>query len=185
MGVSVLRKFVTWTLVILWPLSLTAADAGSAVLHSEGGVWVNGFEISGSTVVFPGDLLETKPGFVANVDAEGSSVVIQPESVVKFQGTFLSLEHGSVSVGTSTSMSVRVNCIKVEPTSKAWTQYDVADVSGKVQVASHKDDVNITQGAALRKTTQENSASPSAVVHEGEQATRDEADCGAAPRPGG
>ena len=138
MGVPVIRKFVSWMMVLLCPLSLTAADTGSAVLHSEGGVWVNGFEISGSTVVFPGDLLETKPGFVANVDAEGSSVVIQPESVVKFQGTFLSLEHGSVSVGTSTSMSVHVSCIKVEPVSSERTQYDVADVSGTVQVAAHK-----------------------------------------------
>ena len=76
--------------------------------------------------VVSGDLLETKPGSVANLDAEGSSVLIQPESVVKFQGNYLSLEHGSVSVGTSTSMSVHVNCIKVEPVSRERTQYDVA-----------------------------------------------------------
>ena len=144
MSVSALRKCVGWMMVVLCPLSLAAADTGSAVLHSEGGVWVNGLEIARSTVVFPGDLLETKPGFVANIDAEGSSVLIQPESVVKFQGTFLSLEHGSVSVGTSTSMSVHVSCIRVEPVSSERTQYDVANVSGTVQIAAHKNDVNIT-----------------------------------------
>src|SRR5271163_2654539 len=174
MGVSALRKFVSWTMVILCPLSLTAADAGSAVLHSEGGVWVNGFEIAGSTVVFPGDLVETKPGFVANLDAEGSSVLIQPESVVKFEGTFLSLEHGGVSVGTSTSMSVHVNCIKVEPVSTERTQYDVSDVTGKVQVAARKNNVNLTQGVALGKPSPQSEASQSATVHEGETATRDE-----------
>jgi hypothetical protein len=185
MGVSALRKFVSWIMVILCPLSLTAADAGSAVLHSEGGVWVNGFEISGSTVVFPGDLLETKPGFVANVDAEGSSVVIQPESVVKFQGTFLSLEHGSVSVGTSTSMSVHVSCIKVEPVSSERTQYDVADVSGTLQVAAHKNEVNIAEGGILQKTNAQGASPVSSIVHEGQQATRAVATaCGAAPRPG-
>jgi hypothetical protein len=173
-------------MVILCPLSLAATDTGSAVLHSEGGVWVNGFEIAGSTVVFPGDLLETKPGFVANVDAEGSSIQIQPESVVKFQGAFLSLEHGSVSVGTSTSMSVHVNCIRVEPVSNERTQYDVSDVSGTVQVAAHKNDVNITQGGRLQKSSRESSPSQSATVREGQQATRDESSlCGAAPRPGG
>ena len=124
---------------------------GAAVVHSKGGVWVNGAEVADSTAVFPGDLLETKPGSVANLDAEGSSVLIQPESVVKFQGNSLNLEHGSVSVGTSTSMSVQVNCIKVEPVSNERTQYDVADVSGTVQVAAHKYDVNITQSSALRK----------------------------------
>src|SRR5271169_178556 len=192
MGVSALRKFVSWTMVILCPLSLTAADAGSAVLHSEGGVWVNGFEISGSTVVFPGDLLETKPGFVANIDAEGSSVLVQPESVLKFQGTFLSLEHGSLSVGTSTSMSVHVSCIKVEPVSSERTQYDVANVSGSVQIAAHKSDVKVTvdgvgsiPGSVPQKTNPQSGSVLSTVVHEGQQATRDQATaCGAAPRPG-
>jgi hypothetical protein len=186
MSVSVSRKFIGWIMVILCPLSLTAADTGSAVLHSEGGVWVNGFEISGSTVVFPGDILETKPGFSANIDAEGSSVAIQPESVVKFQGTFLSLEHGSVSVGTSTSMSVHVSCIKVEPVSSARTQYDVADVSGSVQVAARKNDVSLAQGGVIQKAHAQSGASPlSSVVHEGQQVTRDETTaCGAAPRPG-
>ena len=138
MGVSVLHKSVGWMMVILCPLSLTAADTGSAVLHSEGGVWVNGIETAGSTVVFSGDLLETKPGFSANIDAEGSSVAIQPESVVKFQGTFLSLEHGSVSVGTPTLRSVHVSCIKVEPVSNERTQYDVADIRGAVQVSTQE-----------------------------------------------
>ena len=133
-------------------------------------------------------MLETKPGFVANLDAEGSSVLIQPESVVKFQGTFLSLEHGSVAVGTSTSMSVHVNCIKVEPVSSERTQYDVADVSGTVQVAAHKNDVNITVGGVAKGIFAKNNPSGqsalSSVVHEGQQATREEAAaCGAAARP--
>jgi hypothetical protein len=186
MSVSALRNFIGWVMVVLCPLSLAAADTGSAVLHSDGGVWVNGFEVAGTTSVFPGDLLETKPGFVANLDAEGSSVLIQPESVVKFQGNFLSLEHGSVSVGTSTSMSVHVNCIKVEPVSNERTQYDVTDTSGTVQVAAHKNDVNITQGGTLQKASKEGNSPQSATVHEGQQATRDESvACGSALRPSG
>jgi hypothetical protein len=186
MRVSALRKFVSWMMVILCPISLAAADTGSAVLHSEGGVWVNGFEIAGSTVVFPGDVLETRPGSVANIDAEGSSVLIQAESVVKFQGTFLSLEHGSVSVGTSTSLSVHASCLKVEPVSSERTQYEVSDVSGTVQVAARKNDVNITAGGVLQKTHPQGGSSLSAVVHEGQQTTRDESTaCGAATRPGG
>jgi hypothetical protein len=185
MSVPALRNFFCWVMVVLFPLSLVGADTGSAIVHSKGGVWVNGSEVADSTAIFAGDLLETKPGFVANLDAEGSSILIQPESVVKFQGTFLSLEHGSVSVGTSTSMSVHVNCIKVEPLSNEWTQYDVTDISGTVQVAARKHDVNITQGGALGKAAADNNSSQSATVHEGEQATRDESKaCGAAPRPG-
>jgi len=159
-------------MVILSPLSLAAADTGSAILHSNGGVSVNGTEVADSTAVFPGDVLETKPGFVANLDAEGSSVLIQGESIVEFQDNALRLEHGSVSVSTSTAMSVHVNCLKVEPVSNDRTQYDVTDV-------------RITQGGALGKASKEGNSSQSGTVHEGQRATRDESTaCGAAPRPG-
>lgn len=183
MSVPALRKSVAWLMLFLFPLSLSAADTGSAILRSEGGVWVNGNEIAGSTTIFTGDSLETKPGFVANLDVEGSSVLIQPESIVKFEGTYLTLEHGGVSVGTSTAMSVHVNCIRVEPLSNDRTQYDVADVTGKVEVAAHKADVKITQTGSLHKTSAENSSS-SSVVHEGQQGSRDESQaCGAATPP--
>jgi len=187
MSVPALRNLLCSVMVVLCSLSLVAADTGSAIVHSKGGVWINGAETVDSTSVFPGDLLETKPGFVANLDAEGSSVLIQPESIVKFQSNFLSLEHGSVAVGTSLSMSVHVNCITVEPVSSERTQYDVVDVTGTVQVAAHKSDVNITQGGILRKASKANGASQSATLHEGEKTTRDEsAACGSvAARPGG
>jgi hypothetical protein len=186
MSVPASRYFVSWVMIILFPLSLMAVDTGSAVLHSSGGVWVNGTEVADATAVFAGDLIETKSGFIANLDAEGSSVLIQGESVVKFQGDYLDLEHGSVAVGTSTSMSVHVNCIKVEPLSNDRTQYEVKDVSGTVQVAARKNDVNIRQGGALRKASSETNSSQSGTVHEGEQASRDEsAVCGAPARPEG
>jgi hypothetical protein len=189
MRVPALHNSVCWVMVVLCPLSLLAGDAATtsaAVVHSKGGVWVNGTEVADSTAIFPGDLLETKPGSFANLDAEGSSVLIQPESVVKFQGNSLTLEHGSVSVGSSTSMSVRVNCIKVEPISNERTEYDTANVSGTVRVAVHKQEVNITQIGALRKAMPESASAQSAVVHEGEQATRDvAATCGDPLRPTG
>ncbi len=179
-----LRKFVAWLMLVLWPLSLAAQDKGSAVLRSEGGVWVNGFEISGSTVIFPGDTLETKPGFVANIDAEGSAVQIQPVSIVKFQGTFLDLEHGVVSVGTSTAMSVHIKCIQVEPLSTERTQYEVGDVTGTMQIAARKNDVKITQTGALKKPSLEGGPSQNSIVHEGQQLSREESEaCGAPPSP--
>jgi hypothetical protein len=186
MGICVpaLRKLVAWLMLVLWPLSLTAQDKGSAVLRSQGGVWVNGFEISGSTVIFPGDTLETKPGFVGNIDAEGSAVQIQPVSIVKFQGTFLDLEHGAVSVGTSTAMSVHVKCIQVDPLSTERTQYEVGDVTGTMQIAARKNDVKITQTGTLKKPAVESGSSQNSIVHEGQQLSRDEsAVCGAPPSP--
>jgi hypothetical protein len=186
MSVSKSRCALCWVLTVLFPLSLIAADSNSAVLRSTGGVWVNGAEVGSTTSIFPGDLLETKPGAVANLDAEGSSVLIQAESVVKFNGNSLTLEHGSVSVGTSTGMTVQTDCMRVEPVLHEWTQYDVIHVNEKVQAIAHKRDVNMVQGSSMRKTSTRSGATQSATVHEGEQASRNVTDaCGAAIVPRG
>ena len=186
MSASGSRCFISLVMVLLFPLSLFAADTGAAILHTRGGVWVNGTEVADSTAIFPGDSLETKSGFVANLSAEGSSVLIQGESVVKFQGNYLVLEHGSVAVGTSTSMSVHVDCLSVEPISNDRTQYDVTNLTGKVEVAARTNDVNIKPGGALHKSSAERSTSQSATGREGHDATRDETiACGAPPRPEG
>ncbi|HVI08841.1 MAG TPA: hypothetical protein VND65_11160 [Candidatus Binatia bacterium] len=185
MRVSVLQTIFASALFAFFSAApLHAADAGAALLHSNGGVSVNGSEVGTSQPIFAGDVIETRPGFVANLDVEGSSVLIQSESVVRFQGSFLDLEHGSVSVGTSTAMQVHVKCLKVEPVNSDRTQYDVTDRTGTVQVSALKKDVNITHGGAARKTSTASAATQSATVHEGEQASREEAKaCGAAAPP--
>jgi len=80
-------------------------------------------------------------------------------------------------------MSVHVNCIEVKPVSNGRTEYAVTDLTGKVEVAAHKNGVNVTQSGTLRTTSSQGS-SQSAIVHEGQQATRDETTvCGAASQP--
>lgn len=184
MSVSILRNYVCWALAVLFPLSLSAADTGlSAMLHSKGGVWINGSESPESTAIFPGDSLETKSASVATLDVDGSSVLIQAESLLKFNGDSLTLEHGSVQVTTSKSMIVYVKCIKAIPVSNAWTQYRVTDLNGNVQVAAIKSDVNINKGNRSEKPS-DDSASQSATVREGQQGERNESDaCGAADLP--
>jgi len=186
MSVSIFRFIVCWTMIVIFPASLLADDAGPAILRAQGGVWVNGNEAADSTAIMPGDLLETKPGAVANLTTDGSTILIQAQSIVKYNGDSLTLEHGSVSVGTSRSMSVHIDCLRVVPVSNEWTQYEVTDVNGKVKVDALKLDVNILAGSSIRKTSPESTASASATVHEGQQATRDESEvCGAAKKPVG
>jgi len=200
MGVSILRLrlFLGWTLLIAVPVSLlgqaqtTPAVTGqtgqtaAAVLHAQGGVWINGYEAQDASAVFVGDLIETKTGFSANLSLDGSTVVLQPDSVAKLQDGELVLDHGGVFVGTSTSFKVRVKCITVVPVHNDLTQYDVTDVNGTVQVAAHKDDVRVELGLNREKATPQPETSYGAVVHEGEQGKYVEVEaCGAPPRPAG
>jgi hypothetical protein len=157
-----------------------------AILHSQGGVWVNGYEARDSSAVFAGDLLETKPGFSASLTLDGATVLLQAESVAKFQGDHLVLDHGSVSVGTVKRFRVRVNCITVVPVLNEWTQYEVVDVNRTVQVAARKNDVNVDHEAGLRKAAPGTQAQHQASVHETEQKSYNETElCGAPPRVAG
>jgi hypothetical protein len=180
-------------MVLAFPVSLTAGETSSAILHHNGGVWVDGKVAPDSSAIFVGEVLETKAESIAKLDAEGSSVLVQPESVVRFEENSITLEHGSVSVDTSKGMTVRVKCITVVPVSTAWTQYDVSDVNGTVHVNARKSDVNIEEGSRKAKNEvrleevkpdKEEAASGSANVREGQQASREESLCGIAQRPG-
>lgn len=181
-----MRSFLCVALALILPVSLMAADTPSAILHTQGGVWLNYSEAADSTAVLPGDVLETKAGSRADLSTDGSSVLIEPDSVVKFQGDYLVLDHGRVSVATSKSMSVHVNCIVVEPVSTGWTQFEVTDVSGMVIVSAHKNDVNIKYEGGTAPSPKESAASGEATVHQGEEAKRDESVvCGPPKRPVG
>jgi hypothetical protein len=168
------------------PTAPEQSATGAAILHAQGGVWINGYEARDSSAVFPGDLLETKPGSAANLILDGSTVLIQPESVVKLQSNFLELDHGNVAVGTSKGFKVQVHCITVVPVLNEWTQYEVNNTNGDVQVAARKDDVNVERAGDNKKPTPETAASHGSTVHETEQKSFRESEiCGAPPRPVG
>lgn len=159
---------------------------GAAVLHTQGGAWINGYEAQDSSAVFPGDLLETKVGSSASLTLDGSTVLIQPESVAKLQTNLLELDHGSVFVGTSKSFKVKVRCITVVPVVNEWTQYEVTNLNGNIQVAARKNDVNVEREMDHRKPSLEIEASRGSTVHEGEQKSFDESEmCGAPAKPTG
>jgi ribosomal 50S subunit-recycling heat shock protein len=189
MRVSIVRSCVCWAISAILPLfSMGQAlpeKPGGAILHTQGGVWVNGYEAHDSSAVFPGDVIETKPDSSANLSLDGSTVLIAPESVSKFQEDLLELDHGGVSVVTSKSFKVRVNCILVVPVMNDWTQYEVTDLNGTVQVAARKLDVNVEHERGPRKEVPESQPSQeSASVHEGEQKSYDESKvCGPGARP--
>jgi len=161
-------------------------QTGAAVLRTQGGVWVNGYEAQDYSAVFPGDLLETKVGSQATLNMEGSTVLIQPEAVAKLQNNLLELDHGSVSVGTSKSFKVRVNCITVVPVLNEWTQYDVTNLNRTIQVAARKNDVNVERELDHRTPSPQTEASRGSTVHEAEQKGFDESEiCGPPARPAG
>jgi hypothetical protein len=180
------RNLVCGVMAVVLPMSLAAQDSARAMLHSDGGVWLNGNPAPNSSAIFPNDLVQTQRATSAKIDAYGSAVAVQPETLVQFGGAepvleFI-LDHGGLQVDTSNGLRVRVNCMTISPLAQAWTRYDVTDVDGRVTVAAHENNVQIHYaGAGIKQSKQ--TAYADVTVHQGEQVTRDET-CGTSARPG-
>jgi hypothetical protein len=169
-------------MIVILPTSLIAQDSSRAMLHSNGGVWLNGNPAPNSSAIFLHDLIQTQKESWAKIGADGSAATIQPDTIVEFAGDELVLDHGSLQLNTSRAMRVRVNCLTVIPLTQEWTLYDVTAVDGRVMVVTYDNDVKIHyQGAADRRSKL---AFSDETVHPGTQVTRKER-CWADAKPAG
>jgi len=171
-------------------LPLLAADTG-AMLYAKGDVTVDGNPVTDSIAAMPGSIVETKAGAVANLDVSGATITLQPETALKFAGNDLYLDHGGVTVASSSQMRVHVKCEIASPVSNAWTQFTVADVNGTIQVAALKSAVIISYGSEFVLAKAESmrgapaSAAPALTISEGQQYNRYEREGCPVPRTKG
>ena len=155
-------KILSCMMVIVLPAALFAADQPGAMLYSHGTALLNGNSIARSSAVFSGDLVQTSADSVANINATGSSILVLNESLVQYEGSSLKLEHGGVTISTSKLLSTRAGEVVVSPASNVWTEFEVRDVDGRVQIAARKGNLTISDNTG---TT---------TLAEGQQTTRDD-----------
>jgi len=150
-------------LAILFPAQMMlAGETASAMLYTNGAAWLNGSEAPKSAAVFLGDLLQTRPDSTASLQANGSNVMVLADSLVKFEGSAVELEHGAVRVTTSRGLAARAGDVTVKPAANSWTEFQVTDVDGRVQIAANKGDVTVQDDKGTTTVTQ------------GQQTTRDD-----------
>jgi hypothetical protein len=155
-------KILSWVMVMIFPAVLFAADQPAAMLYSHGTALLNGNSIARSSAIFSGDLIQTNTDSVANINATGSSVLVLNESLVQYEGSTLTLEHGGVAISTSKLLATRVGEVKVTPAATVWTEFEVRDVDGKVRIAARKGDLTISDNTGITTLAQ------------GQETTRDE-----------
>jgi len=186
MSQSAFRSVVCCLLAILFPAQMMlAGETAAAMLYTNGAAWLNGSEVPKSAAVFTGDMLQTRPDSTASIQSNGSNVMVMADSLVKFDGPAVELEHGSVRVTTSRGMEARAGDVTVKPAGAAWTEFQVKDVDGRVQIAANKGDLTVqddkgtttvTQG---QETTRDDTANPEKKKKKRRKAA------GAAPAAGG
>jgi hypothetical protein len=156
------HSFVCCLMAVLVPAQLMGGEVASAMLYTNGAAWLNGSAVPKSAAVFAGDMLQTRGDTTANIQAAGSNVMVLADSLVRFQGPSVEIEHGSVRVTTSRALSAQAGDVTVKPIADSWTEFQVTDVDGRVQIAANKGDLMIQDDQG---TT---------TIQQGQQTTRDD-----------
>jgi hypothetical protein len=158
-------KILSCMMVVIFPAALFAADQPAAMLYSHGTALLNGDSVARSSAIFSGDLVQTNADSAANINASGSIVLVLNDSLVKYQGNAVELEHGGVTISTSKLLATRAGDVTVSPAASVWTEFEVRDVDGTVQIAARKgdltisDDTGTTTLAQGQETTRDDSQS--------------------------
>jgi hypothetical protein len=187
MGRSVFGKLVSGVLLMVFPGALFAADSGAAMLYTNGPAWVNGSHVPrASSAIFSGDLLQTPSDSVANINEPGSAITVESDSLVKFEGSSVRIEHGGVRVSTSKGMGSSAGDVKIAPASSSWTEFNVTDVDGKVNILAKKGDLTVNYGKEVFTIAQGQETSRDEDSPETKQKKKkSQEDAGAAPAAGG
>jgi hypothetical protein len=173
-GSAIHKLLCAWLIPIL-TCSLCAQNTGAAVIYGTGSVYVNGSPLANSTAVTTGDVIQTRDNGAANINAQGSSIVVDSNSVVRFQGEGLALDRGGISVATGKALPVHARDFRIVPVSSEWTEFYVTRSGGNIVIVARKNDVNINCGSSGNTT-----------VREGHQISRMDSDnCGALAKLGG
>lgn len=163
MSQSAFRSAVCCLLSILFPAQvMLAGETASAILYTNGSAWLNGSVVPKSAAVFAGDMLQTRPDSTASIQSNGSNVMVLADSMVKFEGPAVELEHGGVRVTTSRGLAARAGEVTVKPAANTWTEFEMKDVDGRVEIAANKGDVTVQDDKGTTTVTQ------------GQQTTRDD-----------
>ena len=164
------RNFVWLCHVAILPVSLHAQDVSGAILHTTGSVLLNTTPAPPSAALFGSSHIETQQNSAARISSSGSTADIGPETIVDYENSELSLNHGSVSVNTTIGWKVRIGCRLFTPASESqWTQYEVVDVSGKIMVSALKGDLYLDSRQSSSHPAKHGATSTRITIHVGEK----------------
>lgn len=133
--IKITRTAIATLLVVLLPASLLAVNP-AAMAYTRGAVLLNGVPAPESSAVFSGDQVTTGKSSAANLVLNGSSVIVDPESTVLYEGNSFVLQGGGASVMTSKSMAARSGHVSVVPAAAVETDYRVVQVQKNLVIAA-------------------------------------------------
>src|ERR1035441_7936196 len=132
-------------LVVVFGASLLPAQSGAPTLYANGNVKVNGQAAGDSTSIFPGDKVDVTESSSVSINRSGSSVVVSPNSSIKYDSSSVEIMRGTARVSTSKGMSAQAGQITVAPKTGV-AKFDVLKLDDKVTVASREGALTVNEG---------------------------------------
>src|SRR5437763_15121132 len=94
-------------LLLLSSASVYCSAAAAGMLRSNGGVSVNGAPVTPVTTVFAGDRIETAPKAGGNLTVNSSSLLLDENSSLVFNGQGMDFQCGGGTIQTTQGLAAR------------------------------------------------------------------------------
>src|ERR1700722_4002363 len=124
-------------------LGVDSPSTPAAALHASGKVQVNGASSLKITTVFSGDSIQTEDDSVAKIIAGGTSVLVMPNTSVKFLGNAVEIDRGDVAIATSEGMAAQAEGLTITPEAKTQSKFEDSDNEDSVVVAAQQGNVAV------------------------------------------
>jgi hypothetical protein len=135
------------------PASLFGGEPTAAMLYARGATWVNGAAVLRTSAIFPGDLVQTKSDSAANIHLPGSIVTVLPDSLAKFEGPTLELQHGGMVILSSKQLATHIGDVTVVAAKPEWTEFWAGNTDGSVTIMARKGDVTVIDDSGTTTLT--------------------------------
>jgi hypothetical protein len=147
MSVPALRKALCYVVLLaITPYALFADDQAAAMIYCKGTVLVNGNPLPDSSAIQSGDTIQTETDSVATITEPGTSVIVQPATVMKFSEGAITLQQGSISVAGSQGIVTTAGTMTAIPVAGSWSEYEVSILNADVEVIARKATLTVDCG---------------------------------------
>src|SRR3954471_11840827 len=119
--------------------------ATAAMLRSNGGVSVNGSPVTPVTTVFAGDRIETAPNAAGSITVNGSSLLLNENSSMVFNGEGMDFQCGGGTIRTTQGLTSRYGRMLVKPANDA-ARYRVQQTGATLQVSALEGNLSLNDG---------------------------------------
>ena len=158
---SFATKLLSIAMMLLTPAAMLMAETGNTMLYASGNVTLNGKEVARSASVATGDRIETAGTTATAVSQDGSKVIVNPYSAIRYQSAGVDVVKGTAAISTTDGLPAQAAQITVTPKDKAAT-YEIARLNNNVVITSHTGALMITEAGTTTELEAGSSSSRAA-----------------------